>query len=127
MCHCCIILWSKLSALLSQFSRLTKEAVNDAEETAHGADDGGDNLVAVADLLAAIQSLRAQLLVGLGQQRLQGGGHGEREDRDGRREEVERRRGEQVGGEEQGRLGRTTQPHGFTCGQRTGERRGREI
>lgn len=70
--------------------QLTEEAVNDAEETAHGADHAGNHFVAATDLLAAIQSLRAQVLDGPGQQRLHGGRHGEQEDGEGRREEVER-------------------------------------
>lgn len=39
----------------------------------------------------------------------------------GRDGEVRWRRGDQVGGEEEGRLGSTTRPHGFTCRQRTEE------
>lgn len=71
-------LWSNFQAFCTSdwIFQLTKEAVNDAKEAAHGADDGGNHLVAAAGLLAAIQSLGAQLLVGLGQQRLQGGRHG---------------------------------------------------
>lgn len=97
------------------FPKPTKEAVDDAEEAAHGADDGGNHLVAPLDVFTAVQSPRAQLLVGLDQQRLQGGRHGEQRAAEGRTEEAETRRHKQEGGERRGRLEGAAQPHGFTC------------
>lgn len=97
------------------FPKPTKEAVDDAKEAAHGADDGGNHLVAPLDVFTVIQSPRAQLLVGLDQQCLQGGRHGEQQAVVGRTEEAEMRRHKQEGGERRGRLEGAAQPHGFTC------------
>ena len=93
--------------------QLTKEAVNDAEETAHRADNTGDHLVAAGGVLAAIKPLGGQLLVGLVQQRIQGGRHGEEEEeREVRKMEVKRRDGgeEVIRWEARGRGGYGTLP-----------------
>ena len=67
--------------MLLFITRLTKEAVDDAEEAAHGADHGGHDLVAPASILTAVQSLGAHVLGGRGQlrgqQRLQSRRHGD--------------------------------------------------
>lgn len=78
---------------------LTEEAVNDAKEAAHGADHRGHHLVTPPVVIAAVRPPRAHPLVGLQQQRLQGGCHGEQ--RDAEEEEAgtkRRKRTEQEGG-----------------------------
>lgn len=110
-----LIVINPLKPFIFTCSSPTEEAVNDAEEAAHGADHRGHHLVAPPGVVAAVRTPGAQLLVGQ-QQRLQGGRHGKW--RGAEEEEagtMRRRRSEQEGGGARGRLEGGAEPRGFTC------------